>query len=253
MKPHLTLIGAGPGDPGLLTLSGIRALESAEVVLHDALAGEETLKYIRPGAETIYVGKSAKQGWTPQQKINERIVHYAQNGKNVVRLKGGDPFIFGRGYEELQHAEEAGFSTEVIPGVSSVTGLAALHGIPLTHRGLAQSFWVATATSETGELPEDLRLAARSNATIVIVMGMSKLTEIVALFREIGKEDLPVAIITNGSLNHERVVIGNVGTILTLAREHGLTSPATIIIGKVVALREARNIIHNTVMEEAIE
>ena len=239
MKPHLTLIGSGPGDPGLLTLNGVKTLELAEVVLYDALAGEETLKYVQPNAEVVYVGKSAKHGWTPQQKINNLIVHYAQSGRNVVRLKGGDPFIFGRGFEELQYAEEAGFSTKVIPGVSSVTGLAALHGIPLTHRSIAQSFWVVTATSETGELPEDLRLAARSNATIVIVMGMSKLEEIVALFREEGKEDLPAAIITNGSLDYEQVITGNVSTILSLAREHGLTSPATIIIGKVVALREA--------------
>ena len=238
VKPKLTLVGAGPGDPDLITVKGLKALADADVVLYDALAHPDILSYAPKRAEKIFVGKRFGVCQFPQEKINELIVEYALKFGHVVRLKGGDPFVFGRGHEEILHAKSFGIITEVIPGVSSSYSVAELQGIPLTRRGVNESFWVLTGTTKDHELSEDIRLAATSTATVVILMGMNKLQEIVDIFKKEGKSELPVAIIQNGSLPTERIALGTVGTIIAESQKQSLAAPAVIVIGEVVRLHE---------------
>jgi uroporphyrin-III C-methyltransferase len=232
----LTLVGAGPGDPDLITLKGIRALQQADVVMYDALVHPDLLNYCRPDALEVYVGKRRGAYACVQEDINPLIVHYAQQYGHVVRLKGGDSFVFGRGYEELEFARQHGLETAVVPGLSSSYSVPASVGIPLTTRGLSESFWVVTGTTKAGQLSSDLQLAAQSSATVVILMGMHKLTEIMAVFDGAGKATTPVAIIQNGSLPDERVVVGRVNDIQQRASASGIDNPAIIIIGDVAAL-----------------
>jgi uroporphyrin-III C-methyltransferase len=232
----LTLVGAGPGDPDLITLKGIRALQQADVVMYDALVHPDLLNYCRPNALKVYVGKRRGAYACVQEDINPLIVHYAQQYGHVVRLKGGDSFVFGRGYEELEFARQHGLETAVVPGLSSSYSVPASVGIPLTTRGLSESFWVVTGTTKAGQLSSDLQLAAQSSATVVILMGMHKLTEIMAVFDGAGKATTPVAIIQNGSLPDERVVVGRVNDIQQRASASGIDNPAIIIIGDVAAL-----------------
>ena len=232
----VTLIGAGPGDPELITLKGIKALQSADVVMYDALVAEELLDYCRPNALKVYVGKRRGAYSCMQEDINPLIVHYARNYGHVVRLKGGDSFVFGRGYEELDYARQHGLEVEVIPGVSSSYAVPAAAGIPLTSRGLSESFWVVTGTTKAGKLSKDLQLAAQSSATVVILMGMHKLPEIAALFGHEGKADTPIAIIQHGTTPHQRVVIGTISTIIDEVTKSGIDNPAVIVIGTVAAL-----------------
>ncbi len=232
--PRLTLIGAGPGDPDLITVKGVKALADADVVLYDALVNEELLTYAPARAVKIFVGKRAGMHSAQQQEINRLIVKYAYSHGHVVRLKGGDPFVFGRGLEEIEHASSHGITTLVIPGISSALSVPALQGIPLTHRGISESFWVVTGTTKTGSLSDDLRLAAQSSATVVILMGMKKLDEIVGVFKTSGKENTPVAIVQNGSLPNEKLGLGTVATISEIVKEQGLSSPAIIIVGEIV-------------------
>lgn len=231
----ITLVGAGPGDPELFTIKGINVLKKADVVLYDALVCPELLDYA-PNALKVFVGKRAGKHYHSQQEINEMMVSYAFSHGHVVRLKGGDPFIFGRGHEELMHAEKFGIECEIVPGLSSATSLATLQQIPLTKRDVTQSFWVTTATNKAGKLTRDIRFAVESNATLVILMGMGKLKEISNIFKAFGKEDMPVAVINNGSLPNEKVAIGNINNICEIAKEKGLSTPAIIIIGEVVGL-----------------
>lgn len=235
-KPRIFLVGAGPGDPDLITLKGIRALQSARVVLYDALVHPDLLQHAPEHALLIYVGKRANNHRFSQEEINQMLVQFALTHGQVVRLKGGDPFVFGRGYEEMTHAHAFGIDVEVIPGVSSCTSLAGLQGIPLTCRGVNESFWVLTGTTRTGKLSQDVSLAAQSTATAIILMGMRKLEMIMNVFAEYGKERTPVMIIQNGSLPNERVVTGTVETIVDRARSAGIGSPGIIIVGEVVAL-----------------
>lgn len=234
----VTLIGAGPGDPDLITLKGLKALKTADVVLHDALASTELLDYCKPDCVIVNVGKRFAQHSCNQDVINHLIVDYAQQYGQVVRLKGGDPFIFGRGYEELEFAERHGIEVEVVPGISSSYAVPALAGIPLTTRGMSESFWVITGTTKDHSLSNDLSLAAQSSATVVVLMGMHKLPEIVETFAQLGKMDLPVAIIQNGSRPDEKIVTGKVKNILQLAQTEGVGSPAIIVIGKVAQLAD---------------
>jgi uroporphyrin-III C-methyltransferase len=155
---------------------------------------------------------------------------------HVVRLKGGDPFVFGRGYEELEHAKAFGISAEVIPGVSSSIGVAAAVQIPITHRDIARSFWVFTCHTSDGSLPKDLELAAQSSATVVVLMGMGKLVEIVAIFEKYGKATLPVAIIQNGTTGEQKSVFGQIKDIVYKVNESKVSNPAVIIVGDVVGL-----------------
>ncbi len=236
IQSKLTLVGAGPGDAELITLKGIRALQKADVVLYDALANDELLNYASRATVKMNVGKRKGQHSYKQDEINTLIVSYALQCGNVVRLKGGDPFIFGRGYEELEYAKAFGIETEVIPGVSSSIGVAAAVQIPITHRDIARSFWVVTGHTSDGTLPSDLSLAAQSSATVVILMGMSKLAEITEIFTHHGKSETPIAIIQNGTTKKQKSVFGNINDILEKVNESGITNPAVIIIGEVVAL-----------------
>ena len=236
IQPKLTLVGAGPGDPDLLTVKAVLALGKADIILYDALVNTKILQYAPPGVEKVFVGKRKGQHSLQQEEINQLIVDLAATYGNVVRLKGGDPFVFGRGYEEIEHARSFNIETEVIPGISSSIGVPALAGIPVTHRGLSESFWVITGTTRTGQLSHDIKLAAKSTATVVILMGVSKLHEIVEVYRSEGKEDLPVALIQNGSLPEERTAIGTVNTIEEIVTNKRIGSPAVIVAGEVVRL-----------------
>lgn len=235
----VTLVGAGPGDPDLITVKGIKALKAADVVMYDALVAPELLDHCRPDALKVYVGKRRGAYSCMQEDINPLIVHYAQNYGHVVRLKGGDPFVFGRGHEELDYARQHGLSVEVIPGISSSYAVPAAAGVPLTSRGLSESFWVVTGTTKTGKLSKDLHLAAQSSATVVVLMGMHKLTEIADLFSEAGKRDVPIAIIQNGTTPQQRVVVGTVSSIVSEVARSGIDNPAVIVVGAVAALAQA--------------
>jgi uroporphyrin-III C-methyltransferase len=232
----LTLIGAGPGDPDLITLKGIKALQKAKVVLYDALVHPSILDYCPIDCLKIHVGKRFGKVSCGQDEINKLIVASATEYGEVVRLKGGDSFIFGRGYEEIEYAAEYGIESEVIPGISSTYAVPALAGIPLTSRGVSESFWVVTGTTKSHELSADLPWAARSSATVVILMGTHKLQEIVNIYADLDKFDEPVAIIQNGSLPEQKIVTGTISNIVSLAQAADVKSPAIIVIGKVAAL-----------------
>jgi len=233
----LTVVGAGPGDVDLITLKGIKALQSADVVLYDALVSAELLDYA-PNAEKIFVGKRKGCYSYQQVQINDLIVARATQGMHVVRLKGGDPFVFGRGAEEMEHASRYGIEVAVVPGISSSVSVPASQNIPVTKRGAAESFWVITGTTKEHKLSKDVALAAKSNATVIILMGMSKLGEIMELFKEEGKKEIPVAIIQNGTTENEKIGIGTVASIEHKAREQQLSNPAIIVIGEVVNHRQ---------------
>ncbi|MFD2519871.1 uroporphyrinogen-III C-methyltransferase [Emticicia soli] len=236
MQAKLTLVGAGPGDAELITLKGIKALQKADVVLYDALANHSLLEYVPENAIIVNVGKRKGQHSYAQFEINQMIVEYALKFGHVVRLKGGDPFVFGRGYEELEYARAFGIETEVVPGVSSSVGVAGVNQIPITHRDIARSFWVVTGHTSDGLLPNDLKLAAQSSATVVILMGMSKLAEIVEIFSENGKKETPIAIIQNGTTTRQKSLFGQVQSIEAHVEATGISNPAVIIIGEVVSL-----------------
>jgi len=233
-EPKLTLVGAGPGDPELISIKGAKALAQADVVLYDALTHPDLLNYAPKNAQKIFVGKRAGQHSFSQEEINSLIVEHALNFGHVVRLKGGDPFVFGRGQEEIEYAENFNIATSVIPGISSCIGVPGLNNIPVTRRHESESFWVITGTTKDGRLSKDLAIAAQTTATIVILMGMRKLNRIAAVFKEIGKEETPIAIIQNGSLPEEKVVTGTINTIEKLVVESEVGAPAIIVIGEVV-------------------
>lgn len=234
--PRLTLIGAGPGDIELITLKGIRAIKSADVILYDALANVELLEYARTDALRIYVGKRLGKYVYTQDEINEKIVYLAKQYGHVVRLKGGDPFVFGRGFEEMEYAKIFDIECEIVSGVTSAIAAPASVGIPVTSRGYAESFWVITGTTKKGEISKDIELAAQSSATIVILMGMSKLTEICEIFKTHGKSEMPMAIIQNGTRKNVKSVIGTVSTIIEKSISENIANPAVIVIGEVVKL-----------------
>jgi len=229
----VTLIGAGPGDPDLITVKGVKALQSAKVILYDALINRKLLEYA-PTAKKIFVGKRKGMHSFSQDEINELIVKNTFEYGNAVRLKGGDPFIFGRGSEEIDYIESFGIETEVISGISSSMAVPASQGISLTKRGVAESFWVITGTTSEKKLSTDVYLAAQSTATVVILMGMSKLNEIVSVFKKFNKSEIPTAIIQNGTTKNEKLGFGTINTIEEVVAQKKLSSPAIIVIGEVV-------------------
>jgi uroporphyrin-III C-methyltransferase len=235
---QLTVVGAGPGDVELITLKAIKALQAADVVLYDALVDVSLLKYA-PQAEHIFVGKRKGCYAYQQEQINDLIVSRAETHGHVVRLKGGDPFVFGRGAEEMEYAASKGLKVAMVPGISSSVAVPASQNIPVTKRGAAESFWVITGTTKDHKLSSDVALAAKSNATVVILMGMGKLSEIVELFKLEGKIDTPIAIVQNGTRQNERVGIGTIGSIEEVAVKEELSNPAIIVIGEVVNHRSA--------------
>lgn len=245
--PRLTVVGAGPGDPDLITLKAIKALKSANVILYDALINIDLLNYAPKNSEKIFVGKRKGCYAYQQDQINELIVSRAQSHGHVVRLKGGDPFIFGRGAEEIEYAQQFGIETAMVPGISSALAVPATQGIPLTKRGISESFWVVTGTTKSHQLSIDIALAAKSTATVVILMGMGKLDEIVQIFSQENKQNSPVAIIQNGTTENEKLGIGTIETISNIVKENQLSSPAIIVIGEVVKERLMLNAICNNI------
>lgn len=250
MKTRLQLVGAGPGDPELITLKGLRAIQQADVILYDALANETFLEYSKPTAIKHFVGKRYGCYALSQQEINHLIIDYASRYKRIVRLKGGDPFVFGRALEEIKVAKEHGIEVEVVPGISSVIAVPASQMIPLTARGVNESFWVTTGTTQYGKISEDIKLAAQSTATVVILMAMSKLEDIMDIFKACGKRETPVAIIQDGTTAKEKMVFGTVKDISYKAQYARLTNPAIIVVGEVVKLHSS--LIKETVVSKIV-
>lgn len=234
LKPKVTLVGAGPGDPDLITLAGVKALKAAKVVLYDALVNPEILEHAAD-AELIFVGKRKGFKKYPQEEINYMLVAYALRFGNVVRLKGGDSFVFGRGAEEIDFVQCFNIETKIIPGISSSISVPASIGLPVTKRGVSESFWVITGTTKNRTLSQDVALAAQSSATVIILMGMTHLDKIVKSYQSLGRGDLPIAIIQNGFRENEKAVISNIDQIEAAVAQKGLSSPAVIVIGEVVA------------------
>jgi len=237
-RGRLTVVGAGPGDIELITLKAIKTLENADVVLYDALVNEELLTYAKK-AELIFVGKRKGCYAYQQEQINELIISRAKSHGHVVRLKGGDPFVFGRGSEEMEYAASHGLEVAMVPGISSSLSVPAYQNIPVTKRGASESFWVITGTTKEHKLSADVALAAKSSATVVILMGMSKLSQIVALFKGEGKSEMSIAIIQNGTRENEKVGVATIETIVEVVEKQKLSNPAIIIIGEVVRHRES--------------
>jgi uroporphyrin-III C-methyltransferase len=232
-QPRLTVVGAGPGDPELITLKAIKAIASAQAVLYDALVDKSLLEHCSETCEQIYVGKKPGESHS-QAAINELIVEKAYALGHVVRLKGGDPFVFGRGQEEIEYARSFGLLTGYVPGISSSYAAAGAADIPLTVRGVNESFWVMTGTKSDGSLSEDLKLGLQSSATLVILMGMNKLGEIATLCQEFGKGEISAAIIQNGTMANQRIGISTAAELENLAKKEDLRNPAIIVIGEVV-------------------
>ncbi|HXB07926.1 MAG TPA: uroporphyrinogen-III C-methyltransferase [Puia sp.] len=235
---ELILIGAGPGDPELITVKAWKALQRADIILYDHLANTALLEMARPGCERICVGKRPYQAAITQEEIHQLIRQKAAKGGMIIRLKGGDPFIFGRGFEEVLFARQLGLRVTYIPGITSMQ-TAGLLDIPLTHRAISESIWIVTGTKKDGSLSADLRLALQSKATVVIYMGMKKLPEIAALYRDEGAAGMPAAIIQHGSWTCQRVAVGTAGSLVELAAMQELSHPAIIVIGEVVGLGAA--------------
>ena len=238
------LVGAGPGDPGLITLKARDLIAEADCVIYDYLVNPEILKHAPAGAELIYVGKrgleSSQQLWT-QEEINRLLVAKANEHAVVVRLKGGDPFIFGRGGEEAEALVEAGIEWEVVPGVSAGSSVAAYAGIPITHRGLSSSVTFVTGHEESSKSASAIRWDHLANGadTLVFFMGMSRVAEIADQLISNGRDaDTPVAVIRWGTYGHQETVVSNLAGVAATVKRRKLSSPALIVVGEVVRLRE---------------
>lgn len=231
------LVGAGPGDPELLTLRGATLVAGADTVVYDNLVSPRILELAPESAERVYVGKKAADHVLPQDDINALLVRYAREGRRVVRLKGGDPFIFGRGGEEMETLVEAGITVEVVPGVTAAAGVAAYAGIPLTHRDHAQSVVFATGFLKDGALDLDWPMLARSGQTLVIYMAISRLADICDKLVEHGlPRDTPAGVIERGTTDAQRVCVATLGDLAQKVREAGIRPPALTVVGGVVGL-----------------
>ncbi len=242
VRGKVYLVGAGPGDPELITLRGANCLTEAEVIVHDRLVDDRVLQRAAPGAERIYVGKSAGRHALDQREINQLLVTKAREGKVVVRLKGGDPFLFGRGGEEAEALANAGIPFEVVPGVSASNAVPAYAGISVTHRGLASSMAVVTGhedpTKDRSSIAWD-KLATGVD-TLVFLMGMGNLEQIAGELTRNGRSaSTPVAVIQEGTGPRQRTLVGNLGNIAAVAAESDFSPPAVIVVGEVVSLRES--------------
>jgi uroporphyrin-III C-methyltransferase len=245
ISSKVSIVGAGPGDPELLTIKAWKTIKSANVILYDALVSDEILEIAPADARKIYVGKRSSNHAYTQDEINEMIVSTALIYGHAVRLKGGDPFVFGRGGEEMDYVRNAGLEVVIVPGISSSIGVPGSVGIPVTHRGVSESFWVLTATDQKGNLARDIQKAAETDATVVVLMGLGKLAQIVNLYTRQGKKDLPVAIIQNGTLTNQKVVTGSISDIFDIANHNKISAPAVIIIGEVVSLYQPAELVHH--------
>jgi uroporphyrin-III C-methyltransferase len=239
MKSTLYIMGAGPGDPDLISVKGARVLGTANVILYDALVSQDLLALAPPGCKRIFVGKRKGKKEYAQDEINRLLVWYARRFICVIRLKGGDPFVFGRGFEEQQYAADHGVHVEVIPGISSALAAPTLAGIPLTRRGVNESFWVVTGTVSTGELSRDIHQAVQSSATLIVLI--SHLREIMTIVTEVRGPREPVAIIEQASLAAQKVHLGVASDMFEKTVKTKVITPAVIVIGKVVACYENLN------------
>lgn len=238
-RGEVVLVGAGPGDAGLLTLKGLQQIQQADIVVYDRLVSDEIMNLVRRDADRVFVGKRAGYHCVPQEEINQILLREAQKGKRVVRLKGGDPFIFGRGGEELETLCNAGIPFSIVPGITAASGCSAYAGIPLTHRDYAQSVRLVTGHLKTGAELDWHNLAAEKQ-TLVFYMGLNQAATIQEKLVEHGMPlDMPVALVENGTAVTQRVVSGELSQLSELAQQ--VASPALIIVGRVVSLREKLN------------
>ena len=235
------IVGAGPGDPDLLTLKAVKALSNADLVVYDRLVNPEVLELCPENCQLIHAGKSSGRHTMSQDDINEALLHFAHRGYQVVRLKGGDPFVFGRGGEEAQALAEAGIDFEIIPGVSSALAVPAYAGIPVTHRKLASSFTVVTAHEDPGkpETQVDYAHLAENKGTLVFLMGARSIGRISAALIENGmSKDTPAAIIENGTTNRQLAYRCSLGEASSLAQREEISPPAVFLVGPVAGLED---------------
>jgi len=234
------LVGAGPGDPELLTLRAVRLLQQTDVIVYDHLVSSAVLDFVSPSAERIYAGKRRNEHTMRQEQINALLIKLAQQGKQVVRLKGGDPFIFGRGGEELQALAAHGIAFEVVPGITAASGVSSYAGIPLTHRDHAQTCLFVTGHLKDGTADLDWPSLVRPNQTVVIYMGLGGLADICRQMMAHGAApDLPIAVVQDGSIASQKVVTGTLSDIPERVTQAGLRSPCLTIIGNVVKLHDS--------------
>lgn len=237
---QVCLVGAGPGDPELLTLRAMKRIGQADVVVYDNLVGPGVLDLIPSNVQRVYVGKEASNHVVPQDAITDLLVQLAQRGRKVVRLKGGDPFMFGRGGEELAVLVQAGIAVEVVPGITSALGASAYTGIPLTHRDYAQGCVFVTGHRKDGSYTLDWAVVARPHQTVVIYMGIGALEGIASALIEHGRApETPTAVVRHATLPKQKVVVGTLSNIAERASAAGIAPPALIIVGEVVSLYDA--------------
>ncbi len=239
MSGKVWLVGAGPGDPDLITVKGSECLKKAEVLVYDKLINSVFLTYPSSECILVNVGKESNHHPVPQEEINKILIQYAKEGKRVVRLKCGDPFVFGRGGEEVEALLDAGCDFEVVPGVTSAIGGLASAGIPITHRDHASSFHIVTghSRSDKDNDPIDWQALAKLDGTLVILMGVGNLPNICHSLSTYGKsQETPVAIVMNASFPDQRVVTGTLSTIVEIAKTEKVKAPALIVFGEVVSL-----------------
>jgi len=233
------LVGSGPGDPDLLTFRALRLMQRADVVLHDRLVSDEILELVRREADFFFVGKQRSDHAVPQQEISQMLVEQAKLGKRVLRLKGGDPFTFGRGGEEMELLAQEGVPFQVVPGITAANGCAAYTGIPLTHRDHAQACVFVTGHTKDGKLDLNWQTLTPPNQTVVVYMGLHSMAELTGSLIAHGADPkVPVAVIENGTRKNQKVVIGKLDNITQLVEHSDLKGPAMIIIGTVVSLRD---------------
>lgn len=245
-NPKVVLVGAGPGAIDLITVKGLNAIKNADVIFYDALVNIELLKNADPTIECVYVGKRFNIHKYSQEKINQMLVDYAIEYGTVVRLKGGDSFVFGRGGEEVNFIENHGIDVEVIPGISSALAVPSNQGIPLTKRAINESFWVITGTTSDGNISKDIAFGAQSSATLVVLMGLRNFSLIIEEVKKYRHKYTPFAIIQNGTLPNETITIDTIANYKNAIESIDYSSPGIIIIGDVVAE-------HPSFLEEEIQ
>ncbi len=244
MKGKVYIVGSGPGDAGLLTLKALDLIKSADIVLYDRLVSDDILKMIPSGVQKVYVGRNVGDDYGHQEETNKLMVNHAKDGRKVVRLKGGDPFIFGRGGEEAEFLRENEIDFEIVPGISSASASPAYAGIPLTHRLLSSSVAIVTGHEDAkkDELTVRWKELASAVDTIVVLMGIGRLKQIVNDLVSAGmRKDTDVAIIESGTTKEQKVLLGNLSNIVDKVKNSDIKPPAIIVIGKVASLAEKLN------------
>lgn len=243
MNGKVFLVGAGPGDPGLLTLRAAELIASADLIAVDALVSVEVMARIPSGTDLVFVGKRAGAHAMPQEEINALLIAEARKGKRVVRLKGGDPFVFGRGAEEAEELTAAGIPVEIVPGISSAIAGPAYAGIPVTHRHFSTSLTIVTAHESVASTGIAWSTLADRNGTVVFLMGLGNLPVIVLELRAHGvPPDKPIAVISKATTPQQRTVDGTLANIVQRVAEAGLEAPAVIVVGDVVKLRQSMEV-----------